>query len=1226
MGTVLVLVLLLAVVFTGGWLLGRHANRRASERDQRENLASAWQEGHDAAVAYLVPPGQRGLPGATRAPEPTGAPQAPVAPPPSPASPAPSTPSAGPPPVRPVPDPAARQLRNVNIALYVAAGLLIGAGLLFISFPIHPAAKLSVLGSVGAVFYGGGLAIHARSRDLRAAAAALTAIGLALIPVLGVAWYILLPVPAATAWLVASAAGSAAFVFASVRLRSQIVAVVSLTFFVSLAWSGGAVLNRGLIWYFVFTMVLAALVSAAAVVRPAFLGSIYLRTFVASHRFLVPGLLVAAVLMSWTLSAEDLLVVGAAASTYYGAMAVTDGRTARAVDLSMLRLVASATLLVGVYELSGTAERVVWAALLIGLAQLLLVACLRRVHRRIYRPRTWRAEVWGFSCASAAVAVFTHPALHASPFEGGDPRLGAGLAIAALGIGIAGYVARLGVVPVLLAVGAVAIPIGLADGSLGDEAWRVAATSALALGAAEAVRRRAEGMPGSPLAGPAGTWGRVHLLLLLPFVLGLVIVAVPGLSALGASPDTAGLRPQLVLLLAVAVAGWLGLSLATLRRTSGSTVRHDDGAGSRVLHVAGVLAAGTGALALHAVAADALWMGIPVERLLWWVLLLVTMPSTAWIVRARDGARTVACQAATGSVWLVALLVAAGRPAWPERGWAFEVLLTLGFLYSALLVFIARRPGFRAVYVVAAQALLTWLALDLAGRLDADWHARIALGAATLAAGQAGRLLLRGGGAAVAGRRSMSWAALGLLLLVPFAYMLLTVDYSTSGSGTLEGARGADQASLLIQLGCLAAYALVLARRGLSGDAARWSLAVPPVALAAGLLAGSGAIDLRRGGWLPTPLWTQPAAAVALAAGTVACVVVADAVARRGAAVGRGGAELSCPSAVAAVFAGFGLFAAAGEHSAFSGLVLAAAAYAAVRLAFLWERPGLVGAAVLIGAAAVHGLLQDPLTGPGPVSAAVFGSGAVGPGLWALSFMAAACLWWVLGALGRRKAGVFGAAAPWARRGGLLAATLGALVGQGGGTALVVTACVIGAAAAVLAVGEWPAHFRRLAEHGAVLIVAAYAVRLWHEFGDPSLFWTLQALTAVSIGLAVSEYVRPPAAGGVDGLGRRYLLGAAAVLTCSAPVAVFADGGWSQWWVLVGFVGFVIAGLVLGDRVLAWWGAAGVAAALAWFLRDYSFILLALLAAVLIAFALLSLRRLNRGRRSEGTGPADPGL
>ena len=163
----------------------------------------------------------------------------------------------------PVPvDPRVRALRNINITLYVAALLMVASASLFIALALPAPAKVVGLGIVALGFYVAGLVMHAQSERLRPAAAAFTATGLALIPMTGLAHYFLLlsQTPGAS-WFVTSVVGTAAFVYAAARLQSKVIAGLATTFLVSTAYSGGAVLNRGLIYYFLLSMLLAAAIT-----------------------------------------------------------------------------------------------------------------------------------------------------------------------------------------------------------------------------------------------------------------------------------------------------------------------------------------------------------------------------------------------------------------------------------------------------------------------------------------------------------------------------------------------------------------------------------------------------------------------------------------------------------------------------------------------------------------------------------------------------------------------------------------------------------------------------------------------------------------------------------------------------------------------------------------------------------------------------------------------------
>ena len=213
-----------------------------------------------------------------------------------------------------------RDLRNINITLYSGSLLLVAAAALFIGISIPGQARFLGVVALTALFYAGGLVIHARRKDLRPAAVAFTGTGLALIPVVGLALYNFLLPDAALAWLVTSLVGTAAFAYAAARLESRVVTYLALTFLLSTALASGASLRSGIVWYFVFTVVLATLLSLAAIRRPGWLKNVYLDAFVNSHRFLVPATAAAAVLTSAELGSGALAVLFLAFAAYYAVL------------------------------------------------------------------------------------------------------------------------------------------------------------------------------------------------------------------------------------------------------------------------------------------------------------------------------------------------------------------------------------------------------------------------------------------------------------------------------------------------------------------------------------------------------------------------------------------------------------------------------------------------------------------------------------------------------------------------------------------------------------------------------------------------------------------------------------------------------------------------------------------------------------------------------------------
>jgi hypothetical protein len=86
---------------------------------------------------------------------------------------------------------------------------------------------------------------------------------------------------------------------------------------------------------------------------------------------------------------------------------------------------------------------------------------------------------------------------------------------------------------------------------------------------------------------------------------------------------------------------------------------------------------------------------------------------------------------------------------------------------------------------------------------------------------------------------------------------------------------------------------------------------------------------------------------------------------------------------------------------------------------------------------------------------------------------------------------------------------------------------------------------------------------------------------------------------------------AAGLLTLSGLGIIFGGDAGQQLWVLALMAVVLMAGLAFGERLFVWWGAAGVALCIMWAMRQYTFALLALIAAALIVLAVW---RLNRTR------------
>lgn len=210
------------------------------------------------------------------------------------------------------------------------------------------------------------------------------------------------------------------------------------------------------------------------------------------------------------------------------------------------------------------------------------------------------------------------------------------------------------------------------------------------------------------------------------------------------------------------------------------------------------------------------------------------------------------------------------------------------------------------------------------------------------------------------------------------------------------------------------------------------------------------------------------------------------------------------------------------------------------------------------------------------------------------------------------------------------AAVLGLAVSGLAGLVYSATSWAGAALVAMAAVVVWlevPAGVRRLAAELGSLAVTAAVQRaalfggvlpappgelnrdgsdgpVWPYSSWPDPFWTAQWYVVLAAVLGVLRY----RAGLRDG-GRLYLGLAAGLLSVSGILVIFGGDAAQQLWVLAFFAALLVVGLGYGERMLVWWGAAGVTLCIMWAMRQYTYVLLALIAVGLIALALWRLSR-----------------
>lgn len=255
-----------------------------------------------------------------------------------------------------------RDRQNINVTLYVASLLLVAAAALFVGTGLAPMFRFAGVCAVAALFYASGLVLHRRVRRLRPAAVAFTGTGLALIPVIGLALYSFVLFHAPAVWLLTSLAGTLAYIAAGLRLESRVLVYLSLTFVVSTAWSGVAVLGGALVWYFVALTGVAVLFTVVSLLRPGWLPPVFTRPLATLHPVVVPAVALASTFFPLLLARWEYALVLGICGVYFGVMTAVRGAPFRLPNFYAARLALTVSGSVTVWELTGYGADAIFAA------------------------------------------------------------------------------------------------------------------------------------------------------------------------------------------------------------------------------------------------------------------------------------------------------------------------------------------------------------------------------------------------------------------------------------------------------------------------------------------------------------------------------------------------------------------------------------------------------------------------------------------------------------------------------------------------------------------------------------------------------------------------------------------------------------------------------------------------------------------------------------------------
>ncbi len=213
---------------------------------------------------------------------------------------------------------------TINIALYVATLLLVsGIILLAQTVGLDNWLRFVLVWLLIGACYIAGLVLEKRAPIVKPAAIAFVGTALAGVPVAGVTMYLLVSRDAALCWLVTSLIGSAMFVYATVRLKSQLLAYISLLSLFVLSCTLPAVAHAQIVWYYVVMIAFGAALTALARLHVPLISPEFAKPIKNASPIAVPIALIGSVFSFAVMNAAEYSAVIVAAIIFYAVYAVT---------------------------------------------------------------------------------------------------------------------------------------------------------------------------------------------------------------------------------------------------------------------------------------------------------------------------------------------------------------------------------------------------------------------------------------------------------------------------------------------------------------------------------------------------------------------------------------------------------------------------------------------------------------------------------------------------------------------------------------------------------------------------------------------------------------------------------------------------------------------------------------------------------------------------------------
>ena len=208
---------------------------------------------------------------------------------------------------------------GLNWALYAGSLMVVAAAAAFVGLTpdIPDVAKFFGVLIVVSAFYGIGLGIR-KDKRFHIAGDTFVGTGLALIPFLGLAFGMFTGIKPEHAWLITSVIALGAYIYATIVLNSRVVAYLSMVVVISLAASMSASFQLGLIYMFLFVMIVGLAAAIIQLFAPKIVPKIFSEPIEITARILTPFTLVASLFVAWDTNSWFYVVLTGVAAAQYG--------------------------------------------------------------------------------------------------------------------------------------------------------------------------------------------------------------------------------------------------------------------------------------------------------------------------------------------------------------------------------------------------------------------------------------------------------------------------------------------------------------------------------------------------------------------------------------------------------------------------------------------------------------------------------------------------------------------------------------------------------------------------------------------------------------------------------------------------------------------------------------------------------------------------------------------